>query len=55
LIDENFEVPGEAFSEDAVIVSPSEVVEIVSNSRDAALISVEERPSKVVDPVTLLH
>jgi hypothetical protein len=55
LIDENFEVPGEAFSEDAAIVSPSEVVEIVSNSRDAALISVEERPSKVVDPVTLLH
>ena len=55
LNDENFEVPGEAFSEDAAIVSPSEVVEIVSNSRDEALFSVEERPSKAMDPVTLLH
>jgi len=27
----------------------------VSNSRDEAPTSIEERPSKVVDPVTLLH
>jgi len=55
LNDDNFKVSEEAFSEDAAIVSPLEVVEIVSNSRDEAPTSVEERPSKLVDPVTLLH
>jgi hypothetical protein len=48
---ENSKVLGEAFSEDAHL----EVVEIVSNSRDEALIFVEEMPSKAVDPVTSLH
>jgi len=40
---------------EAAIVSPLEVVEVVSISGDEAPTSVEERPSKAVDPVTLLH
>lgn len=71
LNDENFEVPGDAFSTDveninvssdwqnvvseAAMVSPLEVVEVVSFPHDKAHTSTEERPSKVVDPVTLLR